>query len=85
MQTDFDLLRKKLIRDYNTIIESLNNAICTDIDMDRVVIPVHDLQCPLEKLRMDVITIGCLFDPSIEDCHCVIDDATEIKEFLPNL
>lgn len=85
MKIDFDDLRKKLIKDYNQLIKSLNGAICTDFDMDRVVVPVHEISIHLERLRFDVITIGCLHDPSIEDCHCVIDDKTEIKEFLPNI
>jgi catabolite regulation protein CreA len=85
MEVDFNALRKKLIHDYNKLIESLNGAICTDIDMDRVVIPVQDISIILEKLRHDVITIGALNDPSIKNCSCVLTEDTEIKEFLPNV
>jgi len=85
MEVDFNLLRKKLIHDYNNVIESLNGAICTDVDMDRVIIPVQDISLNLERLRHDVITIGALNDPSIKDCECVIVDDVEVKEFLPNI
>jgi hypothetical protein len=84
MKINFDDLRKKLIKDYNQLIKTLNGAICSDCDMDRVVAPVHEISLYLERLRVDVITIGCLNDPSIEDCNCVVDDETEIKEFLVN-
>lgn len=85
MEVDFNLLRKKLIKDYNNVIEALNGALCTDVDMDRVIIPVLDLNILLERLRVDVITIGSLHDPSVKDCSCVINEDTEVKEFLPNV
>jgi len=82
MHVDFNLLRKKLITDYNKIITSLNGSLCSDDDMDRVVIPVNDLALDLEKLRLDIITIGALHDPSIKDCSCILTDDVEVKEFM---
>jgi hypothetical protein len=85
MEVDFNLLRKKLIRDYNEVLKALNGAICEDVDMNRVIIPVGDISLKLERLRHDIITIGCVSDPSIKDCVCVIDKDTEVIEFLPNI
>jgi hypothetical protein len=85
MECDFNNLRKKLIKDYNNVIDSLNEAICTDVDMDRVVIPVQDLSLILERLRSDVIIIGAINDPAIKDCGCVLGEDIEVKEFLPNI
>jgi|WetSurMetagenome_2_1015567.scaffolds.fasta_scaffold553062_2 hypothetical protein len=84
MEINFNSLRKKLIRDYNEVLQALNGAICEDIDMDRVIIPVGDISLKLERLRHDIITIGAINDPSLKDCSCVVDKDTEILEFLPN-
>jgi hypothetical protein len=85
MEVDFNVLRKKLIRDYNEVLKALNGSICEDVDMNRIVIPVEDISSKLERLRHDIITIGLISDPAIKDCTCVIDTDTEIVEFLPNV
>jgi hypothetical protein len=84
MEIDFNILRKKLIKDYNHVISSLDSAICEDIDMDRVIIPVNDLKINLERLRIDIIAIGAICDPNIKDCACVLDSDTEVKQFGSN-
>jgi len=81
MEVNFNILRKKLIEDYNQVITSLNGSICEDVDMNRVVIPVEDLKFNLERLRIDIITIGAICDPNIKDCACIIDSGTEVKQF----
>ena len=85
MHVNFDTLRKRLITDYNRVIESLNRSLCSDDDMDRVVIPVNDIAVDLERLRLDLVTIGALEDPSIDDCSCVLTDGVEVKQFTPNV
>ena len=84
MEVDFNVLRKKLIDDYNKIVSALSDAICSDTDMDRVVIPVDNVLVDLEKLRIDIVMIGSINDPSIKDCSCIIDENTEIKSFYKN-
>lgn len=83
MNVNFDIIRKKLIKDYNDTVSALNGSHCSDADMDRIVIPVEDLRLYIERLRLDIVTIGALYDHSIDDCSCVINSATEVKEFLP--
>lgn len=84
MQINFNELRKKLILDYNQVINLLNGSICSDVDMDRVVIPVNDIALMLERLHLDIITIGIIHDPNIPDCQCILNDDFKVKEFLPN-
>ena len=81
MEVDFNVLRRKLIDDYNKIVSTLSGAVCSDADMDRVVIPVDDILMDLESLRLDTIMIGSVHDPSIKDCSCIVDENTEIKSF----
>lgn len=81
MEVDFNVLRRKLIDDYNNVISALSGAICSDTDMDRVVIPVDDILMGLEKLRLDIVMIGAINDPSIKDCSCIVNENTEIKSF----
>lgn len=85
MHVNFNVLRKKLIHDYNNVMDSLNRSICSDIDMDRIVLPVNDISIDLERLRMDIITIGAIEDQSIEDCSSVLTDGIEVKQFNGNL
>jgi len=84
VEVDFNVLRRKLIDDYNKVISALSGAICSDTDMDRVVIPVDDILMGLEKLRLDIVMIGSINDPSIKDCSCIVDENTEIKSFYKN-
>jgi hypothetical protein len=59
----------------------LNQSIVEDTDMNRVVIPVQDLQRTLDLLRDEMITIGLAENDS--DCKCVITDDMKILEFNP--
>jgi len=81
MEVNFNILRKKLIKDYNHVITSLNNSICEDTDMERVVIPVNDLKFNIERLRIDIIAICAINDSNIKNCDCVLDSDTEVEEF----
>jgi hypothetical protein len=81
VEVNFNTLRKKLISDYNNVIDSLNYSICEDTNMDRVNIPIKELKSDLDRLRIDIITIGALCDPNIKDCACILDNDTEVKQF----
>lgn len=84
MQINFNDLRKKLIKDYNIVVECLNSAVCIDSDMNRIIQPVDEIKMKLERLRFDIIAIGMLEDPNLPDCSCVINDSNDIKEFVTN-
>jgi predicted polyphosphate/ATP-dependent NAD kinase len=83
MQIDFNNIRLKTLTDYNELVTILNRAICEDIDMNRVIIPVDDLHRILDKMKIDLIMIGCIKDDRIEDCKCIVIDDTNVKEFDP--
>ena len=82
MHVNFNDLRRKLIKDYNSVIESLNAAVCIDTDMNRIIQPVDEIKMKLERLRFDIIAVGLLQDNRIEDCQCVIKDSDDIKQFI---
>lgn len=56
MEVDFNILRKKLIKDYNEVLKALNGAICEDIDMSRVIIPVMDINVKLCAINLTFYT-----------------------------
>jgi len=69
MQINFDNLRSITLNDYNDLVKLLNCSICTDEDMNRVVVPVSDVVKILDKLRLDMVLLMSLVDPSIPDCN----------------
>lgn len=83
MQVDFNILRKNILKDYNRLIKSLNQAIVEYEDMDRVVIPVDDIKRALDNLRNNVITLGCLFEPNDPQCVRVLSEDDVVEEFIP--
>lgn len=83
MKVDFNVLRKNIIKDYNHIVRSLNQAVVEDEDMNRVVIPVTDLKRTLDTLRNGLITLGCLFEPNDPECSCILSDDTKVEQFVP--
>ena len=83
MEVNFNNLRIKMIRNYNSLIKTLNDAIVTDVDMDRVVAPVNDIKRTLDNLRDGIVTLGCLFEKDNDDCKCVLTDDMIVAEFMP--
>lgn len=76
MQVNFNELRLKTIRDYNMLIKKLNGAICEDVDMDRVIIPVDDLTRVFDNMRENLILIASLYEPNDSDCSCISEPIT---------
>lgn len=83
MKVDFNNVRLKAINEYNALVKKLNGAICEDTDMNRVVIPVGDLQRTIDNLRDSIVTIGLAYDEGNEDLKCVLTDDMEVLEFNP--
>jgi hypothetical protein len=84
MKIDFNNVRIQALRNYNSLIKKLNESIVEDVDMNRVIIPVGDLERCLDLLRDNLIGIGLSYHETDPDLKCVIDDDTEILTFNPD-
>jgi hypothetical protein len=83
MKVDFNNVRTQTIRLFNELTKKLNQAICEDVDMNRVIIPVQDLQRTMDRLRDKIVTIGLCEDESNPEIKCVLTDDMEVLEFNP--
>jgi len=79
MDVDFNNLRKRMILDYNTLVNGLNTA--------SVVIPLHKfgyIKKHLEDLKTDLITLGCCYEEGNQDCKCILDGGgLELNDYSP--
>jgi hypothetical protein len=79
MDVDFNNLRKKTIEDYNNLVNGLNMA--------SIVIPLHKfgyIQKYMDDLRVDLATLGLLYEEGNENCKCIFDGSFEAKIYTPN-
>jgi len=81
VEINFNEFRKKIIREYNNIVKKLNNSICEDTDMDRVIIPVEDLRRNIDNFRNYLIILGCLQEEGKSDCQCILSDTFKVDLF----
>jgi hypothetical protein len=69
MNVDFNNLRKKIIKDYNALVDGLTIA--------------GDIKTHLDDLRTDIITLGCLYEEGNNECKCILDGSIDVKTYVP--
>lgn len=79
MKVDFNNLRVQALRDFNSLVEVLNEH----IKNDEVRINVCWLEKHIENLRMEIVTLACCYEDDNPEYRSVIDDVPEVKVFNP--
>lgn len=78
MDVNFDGLRKRLINDYNSLVEKLNHSI-TD---GQVEVDVDYISRQLDGLRNGLVTLAFIYQDG-EDGFKTLDENTHFETFNP--
>lgn len=78
MNVSFDGLRKRLINDYNSLVEKLNHSI-TD---GQVEVDVDYISRQLDGLRNGLVTLAFIYQDG-EDGFKTLDENTHFETFNP--
>jgi len=82
MNINFNQIRKNLMLEYNLLTRRLNNSICKDTDMARVIVPVRELEKHMNNLQSIIGLIACTFDKGNPEFEDVLGD-NKIFQFNP--